>query len=324
MLRVLTNASDIKRAQQQLVSKMQAYVDEEIPVVIGYQGGRFKGKVKWSKKLGVWIYNGRGLKNKYLNLFGIGKPVKGSMIPIACEINIPAKGIERRVGGAFAKDESGNIYLVHRGRIGGGKKGIGKQLFEDKYRGEWVEVEDGKVISDIALIGALRSSRLGLQIKQFINEVVRIKSQRTSKKAKKPSTKHKLSKEFSGKKKYKSSQIIEADCDHGLVVDALASILQNKYGDKVANDRHRDLYIHRKKSIIKTFEVKTDTSTTSIYSGIGQLLFNGSQLPKRPELIFVSPNDLSREAEKSINRLGIDVLRYRWRGDRVIFLSSEI
>jgi len=34
--------------------------------------------------------------------------------------------MNRTIAGAFASDDEGNIYLVHRGRIGGGKKGIGR------------------------------------------------------------------------------------------------------------------------------------------------------------------------------------------------------
>ena len=74
-----------------------------------------------------------------------------------------------------------NLYLLHRGRIGGGKRGVGKAVFEDKYRGKWEAVEDGDRISKLALISSFSSSRFAEHISNFVHEVERIKTEATSK-----------------------------------------------------------------------------------------------------------------------------------------------
>ena len=53
---------------------------------------------------------------------------------ITVEINIALDVLSRRVGGLFARDDAtGNTVLLHRGRIGGGKKGVGKATFMEWY-----------------------------------------------------------------------------------------------------------------------------------------------------------------------------------------------
>ena len=95
------------------------------------------------------------------------------------------------------------------------------------------------------------------------------------------------------------------------MVSSLRQILQGKKL-RVANDRHRDLYILENKKIRKVFEFKTDTSRQSIYTAIGQLFLNNISLNPRPELILVTPDGLSNNLQKRIKQLDIDILEYTW------------
>ncbi len=67
---------------------------------------------------------------------------------------LPAKGPRHKTGavatplrpeiaGALAKDESGRLHVLHNGKIGGAKKGVGKALFEAKWKGGWRAAGDG-------------------------------------------------------------------------------------------------------------------------------------------------------------------------------------
>src|SRR5664280_3470300 len=103
--------------------------------------------------------------------FGIGKPKAGALLSITSEINFPWSGIDRKTGASFAEDAWGNIFVIHRGKIGGGKKGIGKSLFEHNYRGVWSFMEDGDSITQIAVIGALNSSRFAMQTALFVKKI---------------------------------------------------------------------------------------------------------------------------------------------------------
>lgn len=306
MLQIIDNKSAIQKAQLQFKKGLKRLVDEKIPAQIGYQGENFKTKVSWSNKLRIWMHlSASGLR--FWNAFGIsesGKPRANSNISPICEINFPFSGIDRRIGGAFAEDGSGCIFVIHRGKIGGGRKGIGKTLFSNNYRGERINVKDGEIESRVALIGALNSPRFAKQVSQFVYEIRRIKALvlRHSKNINVGHGKHGFRKEFLGKKKFKIRKDIEAKCDHGIIVNELASVL-NGIGLNVGNDINRDLYIlSLKGKIAAIFEIKTDILSTNLYSGIGQLLLNSATLTKRPRLFLTIPERLNKTVERILNK----------------------
>ncbi len=148
-----------------------------IPCNIGYPGGSLDANVLWSDSLCMWFYSRRlDHHNKYWNAFGFEYPSHIRSLSITCEINIPIEGINRRLGGAFIKDKSDNIFIIHRGNIGGGRKGIGKSLFRDNYNGEWIDFNDGSRIENAAVVCELNSADIVLDVKRFIIEVNRIKN----------------------------------------------------------------------------------------------------------------------------------------------------
>jgi hypothetical protein len=182
MLKVIEEQKEIENALDMLESVLEKIADEKIPVKIGYRGGNVADEVSYSSKLNIWFYfggpiegNAKDKRERYWNVFGTEKPMMNSSIPIVVEINPPVKGIYRRVAGAFAKDEKGNIFLLHRGRIGGGREGIGATLFNKFYDGEIVDVEDGDEISKMAVLGNITSLDLSEKISTFIHKVKEIK-----------------------------------------------------------------------------------------------------------------------------------------------------
>lgn len=321
MLRVLNKKNDINNAQKIFLKHFHNIADKDINVIIGYPGGNFKSTVSWIDKLGIWVCSFKRY-DRHINLFGIGEPKEGDMIPITCEINFPVSGIDRRIGGAFLTDSTGDIFVAHRGKIGGGKKGIGKSLFEDQYRGQWEIVEDNGLETEIALISALNSPRFVSQVRQFVFEVNRIKtiSAIPSLQPISPLDSATFRQEFYGKKKpYRTSVIIEAACDHGLIVNNLSSALKELELD-VRNNKNRDLYIIDSNHKITTiFEIKTDISTTSMYSAVGQLILNSISLTEHPRLILVIPEQVDKTLESKLKQLGIQILIFKWMHDNPIF-----
>lgn len=117
--------------------------------------------------------------------------------------------------------------------------------------------------------------------------------------------------EFSGTKTYvPPKSAVEADCRHGLVVDALATELSARnvgYG----NDQFRDLYIVGDDRPLKVlFEVKTDLRTGSIYSAVGQLMLHGAAQDRPPILVAVLPGKPDQRTAQALERLAIRVLPY--------------
>ncbi len=112
---------------------------------------------------------------------------------------------------------------------------------------------------------------------------------------------------------------VEADCDHGLIVNDLSSTLK-RLGMRPMNNRNIDLYVlNRNGKTTSIFEVKTNISLTSLYSAVGQLLLNSAGIVKRPQLILTIPERPSKMVQKNLNKLGIKTLLFKWRGDKAVF-----
>ena len=321
MLKVLDDESAIRRYRRQFLKSFKPFVDEKISVNLGHPGATVKAKVLWSDRLGIWMVNEGTSGNRYGHAFGAEKPAGASHIPITCEINFPVKGIDRRVGGALAEDRNGRVAVVHRGRIGGGKKGVGKALFDDHYRGVWTNMKDGPVETMVALIGVLDSPRFVRQVSQFVRKVDRMKnlfSSRTSQLEMSFDELH-FREELIGGRDADPVTDPASMCDHGLVVKDLFDAL-SRLGFKAGNDPERDiLVVNARKEITAVFEVTTDASIHSIQSAAARLLLANTELPRQPRLVLTVPEAVDETLHRKLKKLGADVLPYNWKHDQAVF-----
>lgn len=326
MLTVLETRNENAQAQRKIEKAFKRFADKTEKLSIGWQGGSLQTPVSWSDELKIWwafLDDRDGIK-RYWRAFGTVEPrwrtAASHYIP--CEINSPFKGTSRRVAGAFARDEWGELFLVHRGNIGGGRKGIGKSLFIDHTQSERCIIADARGQVDVSLVGALSSERFCEQVAEFVRDVARIKAYASSAEDKK--TRMYYSPEFRGSKEYEVRRNMVVACDHGLIVDAMRKQL-DQHGLKVGNDRNRDLFIispHQDR-IRVLIEFKTDSSSSSVYSAIGQLLFNSVRLPHRPQLVAVFPNTLPQSAVDRLKSIGIHCIRYEWKKSQPKFDSLK-
>ena len=259
--------------------------------------------------------------SRYWNGFGVGRPESGDNVAITCEINFPLYGIDRRTGGAFAQDRSGRTFVVHRGKLGGGRKGIGKSLFENRYRGVWKVMDDDGEETTVAVIGVLQSPRFARQIAQFVRKIARIKEAAAA-----PSPQAELSfdercvrEDLIGERHCEPKSERGAECDHGLIIRDLAEALK-KCGLQTVNDGHRDLLIRDRADRIRAvFQVLTETTLPDLHIGVTRLLLNGLGFPENPLLILVLPEAPEVALREKLKRLNIDLLNYQWAGDRAVF-----
>lgn len=325
MLKIIQEEAAIRRYQRQFIRSFKPYVDEKIPVHLGHPGASTEAKVLWSGRLGIWLYSGKTEEGRYWNAFGIGKPKKSAHISITCEINFPAGGIDRRIGGALARDRKGRIFVVHRGRIGGGKKGVGKSLFADHYRGVWEIMEDGEEETTVALIGVLNSPRLVRQVAQYIHKIDKIKeaaSYRASQLEMKFET-ITFRETLIGERYCDQEKDKDSECDHGLVVKDLAECLRRR-GMKVGNDGFHDLFIANDKGqMAVVFQIKTTYTPMSLHAGAAQLLLNSLRCTPPPRMILVIPEKPDGTLEEKLKKLSIDILPYAWNKDQAQFTGLQ-
>jgi hypothetical protein len=321
MLKVVENEPAIRRHQRHFVRGFKPLISEVVPVELGHPGASIRAKVAWSERLGIWFFSRKIADHRYWNAFGVGRPAGGSRISITCEINFPLCGIDRRTGGAFAGDGAGRVFVVHRGKLGGGRKGVGKGLFENRYRGVWEVMDDGGEETSVAIIGVLNSPRFARQIAQFVRKIDRIKETAAARSAQAEFTFGELSvrEELIGDLCPDQEREVGIECDHGLIVRDLSEALRGQ-GLRTGNDGCRDLLaVNRKGRIQAVFQIRTEMSLAGIHAGATQLLLNGLSLPGDPLLLLALPRAPEDALREKLKRLNIDLLIYGWEGDRAIF-----
>lgn len=329
VLTPLTKMSEIVEAYKVFNRRMKKG-GREILCTVGYKGGSFEGNVCWQGDVGIWLHlDPEFASNRYWCAFGTEEAIKQSNLSITCEINIPYKSINRRVAAVFACDEEGNRYICHSGKVGGGRKGIGKTAFLDSFQGgdqivglSW---PDGVETQSI-MIGNIDSKELLAQIAHFVHQVDSFK--RAVVTGKKPSppgravTNDTFSPEFSGEKKsYSPSEIIRSQCNHGTIINALQKKLEDS-GMKACNDSKHDLYVVDDAGHMKIlFEAKTELSSGSIYSAIGQLMYNGAVQASLPRRVLVVPGKPEPQTARVLACLGIEILVYIMVKEKVGFVQ---
>jgi 5-methylcytosine-specific restriction protein A len=169
MFKILHDSIEIARAQGEFEARFRS-AGKQMVVKVGHKGEIHEMEVSWMPAERIWA-GSRKLTNRYWNAFGIGKPSPRNSNSIVCEINFPLHGVSRRIGGVLAKDDEGIIRVFHRGNIGGGRRGVGPQLFRNQFKGKWESV----LGDDVILIGSISAPDFVGLVSQFVKEVSRIK-----------------------------------------------------------------------------------------------------------------------------------------------------
>ncbi len=145
---------------------------------VGFQGGNKQCDVYWHRDLGIWgLFEPRIVKGRFWTCFGTNNPAKHANLNITVEINPPTSGVNLHCAGAFVRDESGRICIGHSGKVGGGRKGIGKAAFREFATDrEWepIRVSGGRRL-EVSVLGQVGSQDLIGSIKAFVEEVAEFK-----------------------------------------------------------------------------------------------------------------------------------------------------
>jgi hypothetical protein len=323
MLKAITSEAKVKKLNTRLFKRLREYDYVKLPKRIIFPQGHWDCNIFYSEELGLWWYSdfaGQKYAQRYWNVFGLENPHEKNNLNIACEINMPLKGVNFRTAGLWAADANNRIYLLHSGKIGGGTKGVGKGLFLENYTGgKLVDVYVDGLIKKYAPVTELEAPNLGEQMFWFVKEIDRIKT--IARLLNKPTVQAKQYRpEFYGSKKYNLPEEVSADCNHGIVVEALKEAIE-ALGIQAYNSQQIDLYTSTRKRVQNVFEVKTSLSRQTVYTATGQLLINSITVKPRPKMFFVCPNNIKDGLVDDLNELGISVITYSWQNKEPRFTN---
>jgi hypothetical protein len=184
MIRAFTSATEIAKAQELFRREFYENADA-LSHAVGFPGGSTTIDIAWHAAEGIWGYvdgidEATGPEDgasRYWNAFGLQDPHQSTgSLSITFEVNPPIQGTNARVGGILGRESDGPILLLHRGTIGGGAAGVGKQLFWREFRGRPMFVNDGEDMVDCAIVATLGQGTLVSDLRRFADDVARMKS----------------------------------------------------------------------------------------------------------------------------------------------------
>lgn len=283
MLILVENAKDKKAAQKTLQSLVCDNLEDQGLRNIGFPSGNVD-EVIYSNGAGeLWAAFGKvgdvAIPRRW-NVFGVFDPSRNSQL-ITVEINIATGSNSAQVAGFFAKDPStGQVYLMHGGRVGGGKPGVGRSAFLawSKATLEDVYASDGTTRSGI-IIGNVATNDLAGRIWHFVQLVRNFKDAVASGELDSDEMRDAIvqwgefNSESSGRRQGRRESVLDYTSYHGEVVKALYEerLTNRRDGERVGNNRLIDLFVIKNSVMTEIFEVKTSLDRQSIYTAIGQL-----------------------------------------------------
>ena len=324
MLEILDGESTIRRCQRQLIRALRPFVTDRIAVKIGHPGESIRAKIFWAGEPGIWFHTRTVAGDRYGNAFGLGRPADGGAVSSTIEINVPTGSLDRKIGGAFAQDDAGRVFLIHRGKIGG-RRGVGKSLFEAHYRGVWSEVEDGDTRSAVVVIGEMQSPLFIRQLAQFVRKVDAIKDLGADDdpQARIFFDDELFREEFIGGRYVPVRRDYAAECDRDLAALDLAHRLKEA-GARVGSGPGGEIFTRdpagRTSSV---FEVVTGAAPADLELGAARLLLRSVRLPQQPRRVLVVPGESEREQQELLLKLGIHVIPYTWEKGTAEFAGLE-
>ena len=333
MFQYIEDKAEIARAQRKLEATIRRDFRIKTTKDIGWQGGRQRdAKLVTDGCYWFWSedHRGRNVRNpRRLNWFGTLSERPG--VAITVEVNTSYAGISGQAGGAFAREaNSGRIYLLHSGRVGGGAKGVGKQKFLTwcTSNGQTpVEVLDSSGKSHLGLpIMAIDGTGATKSAIRYVNDVKTFKAVArrgllsTSEFRQIEAQFKSFYGEGRGQRRGERKPIVEYISRHGDVVDALFAWRQSKpmsQGAKIVKNIFIDMGVSVGTELVELFEVKSDASRQTIYSALGQLMVHSVGNRCKRTLVLPSGTRLSSDIEHALRRLGILLLRYRLNAEKV-------
>jgi transcriptional regulator with XRE-family HTH domain len=173
---VLTDRADIARARKLLRARIVKASSKPREMALGTKGGTGWDKVYYMPAVDIWTAFEHPDGEWLWNTYGIGDPFDGGSRDLVCHLSVPAEDINRRIGAVYARAKGSRAtFILHRGRIGGGREGVGKSAFFEHYKGELVTALDGERVTEFALVGAVESASFLKDLAQFVHAVKKIK-----------------------------------------------------------------------------------------------------------------------------------------------------
>lgn len=327
MFKGITKRHEVEEYRNLFKEKLNTITTKKIPIRYSSRKGISNEEIaSYSSRYEIWWYFS-GKEDQYWNPFGKFEPKPHKPVTGRCQINMNKEGLNRSIGGAFAKDDRGRLYLMHNGTIGGGKKGISKNPFLDWYPAPLIEIDFEGAGAKYFIVAEFGSSNFFEQLSFFVHQVYDFKESSGSgpQNGKINSKQHKILKNGESDLRNPYSlpeRTVIPSADHARITNSLLGFLTDD-GYNAKRTRQIDAcIIDRQDTISHIFEVKSLLTTQSLYTAIGQLMIYG--LKHSAKYYLVIEYTISSRLIADVTKLGITVIMFRWKNNEPVFDNIKI
>lgn len=323
MYMLIEDKASIAEAQAALEATIRHGLPKRVVRDIGYPGGTLLGaRVSTDNRHWYWASDQKDSQNpRRLNWFGLVGRRTG--IEITVEMNTTYVGRNNFVGGFFGRNmHTGEVYLFHSARVGGGTKGVKKEAFLAWARHDLVNVYDQTGSSrEGVLVMPVRGTSAAQTGMRYVDSVADFKRAvregriNTEEFREREQQYRDYYKEGRGRRRSKGrTAALDYVSRHGEVVDALEAWRRADglaHGERIVKNVLIDLGVQTRGVLTEVYEVKTSIDRSDVYTAIGQLTVHaGRGTCKR---VFVLPDDgqLPTDLNDGISRAGIILKRFR-------------
>lgn len=329
MLIILERSAEIYAAQRRLEQTIAKALSAKERRTIGFPSDNVPNALLHNDG-NIWYWTAdlkdEGVAHKRrLNWFGLMQPT--GTVDITVEINTLYSGHSGRVGGFFARDpDTGKTYLLHSGRIGGGREGVSRSAFLAYSDQKLVEAADSKgLVREGVLVMPIQAEDAFYSARRYVLSVSKFKAAVRDGSLNSPEFKKKKKdfadyyKESSGRRRGKRSAKIDYVSRHGDVVDTLYRRRKTslKKEERLVKNAWIDLGVELNDELSEVYEVKTSADRSSIYAAIGQLLVHGQKSSCRRFLVLPKEEILAGDLTSALEALNISIKTFSIKGATV-------
>lgn len=170
---LLVDDTEIAASQRRLEALVRARASWTGTRKLGFHGGNVDAELAWIGDERIWYSAPSLAPNRWENGFGVEDPRDRPMLSITLWINPQKSGVDRRANAAFVRDDAGHVLLVHTGRLGGGKKGVGQRAFLEAFDGPRITVGDRMFV----VVADLESPSAVADIASYVRAVAAFKAE---------------------------------------------------------------------------------------------------------------------------------------------------
>ncbi|MBB5193249.1 hypothetical protein HNQ50_004003 [Silvimonas terrae] len=334
MFVILESSKEISTAERKLEATLRREFTQNAVKKIGFRGGaEEQAQVIHNGQYWFWStdHNAETVANpRRLHWFGLLNA--GPVLQITLEINTLYEGYNNQIAGFFAKDpSSGQVYLFHSGKIGGGATGVGKHAFMI-----WNQIRPMKVIDSS---GGIREGVLVMPVDgkaatrsavKYIESVAKFKHEVSQGLLESADflDKEQVWKDYFSEVGYQRTGI-RSEFDylsrHAEVVEALYHWRQSQpmaHAARIVKNGLIDLGVVAQDGLIELYEVKTSVDRSDIYQALGQLMIHGPRHACQKTIVLPARSPLPEDIRNSLALIGINIKWYRLGDTAVAFLEN--